>query len=85
MAMNTPATLPVAGTPRAIAQSALGFGAFSYVIDRMGQQPANATAVTVCSEEDGSCKRLMRQVCTHIQSDNFTVSASAQKQMQEKC
>ena len=76
---NKRVTLPTAGTPRAVAQSALGFGAFSYVIDRMGQQPANAAAMTVCSEADGSCKRLWRrQVRTHTESDNLALPAFAQ-------
>ena len=53
-----------------MAQSALGFGAFSYVIDRMGQQPANAAAATVCCEADGSCKRLLQQVRVHIHAES---------------
>lgn len=68
-------TLPLVGTPRAMAQSALGFGAFSYVIDRMGQQPASAAAVTICSEADGSCKRQLQQVRVH--AEMLALSASA--------
>ncbi|KAL3135053.1 hypothetical protein ABBQ32_007999 [Trebouxia sp. C0010 RCD-2024] len=49
------------GTPRAIAQSSLGFGAFSYVIDRMGQQPANAAATSVSCDANGTCRRQLRQ------------------------
>ena len=71
--------MPFAGTPRAVAQSALGFGAFSYVIDRMGQQPANAAPMTACSETDGSCKRLVQQVCKHIHAHILALSVTVQK------
>lgn len=75
---RTYAVLRIAGTPRAVAQSSLGFGAFSYVIDRMGQQPADAAATTVCCDADGTCKRQMRQVCTaHAQSLNLPTYCNA--------
>ena len=66
----------IAGTPRAVAQSSLGFGAFSYVIDRMGQQPANAAAATVCCDADGTCRRQLQQVCTsHAHRNHPSIKA----------
>ena len=56
--------MPDVGSPQALAQSALGFGAFSYVMDRVGHMPASASTVVTCSE--GSCKRQQWQVASTL-------------------